>query len=158
MSNAIFPNQRNITIHKPRSKSGDFTTVNLTAAKTAMKNLSYSAYMLYSYFNLNADGFNYYPSKAHICQETALTKNTYYKAMQELECKGYLVPCPGYFSKFDFYESPKKGPCNTEKTDDVSQKSVENIYNNKDENKKLPTPELDAPGGAPEIKNIFFNF
>lgn len=101
-----YPNQRSITIHKPRSEPGEFTYINTSAALEAMANLSYSTYMLYSFFNLNADKFEYCPSPAYICEITALKRNTYYKAMDELKDKGYLVPHEESSTRFDFYERP----------------------------------------------------
>ena len=158
MANPIFPNQRSITIHKQRSEAGEFTYINTLAAIEAMHDLSYSAYMLYSFFNLNANNFKCCPSPTYISEATALKRNTYYKAMDELEDKGYLVLQEGSSTRFDFYERPpKSGNETTKKQDDVYPKLVENTNNNIDNNETSARP-LDALGSLQRANSAFYNF
>lgn len=141
------PNQRVVTIHKPAHKKGDFTTVGITVMLNAMQELSYSGFMLYCYFMLNADGFEQIISPAYILKNTALTKNTYHKAFHELESKGYLVQSANAKTLFDFYEIPKSGTPYTKKQDDAYQNSVENINKQKDKT-DAQAPSRDALGSA----------
>ena len=151
------PNQRIVTINKPVYKKGEFTTIGTAATMDAMKNLSYSAFMLYCYFMLNANNFQLVLSPAYIFENTALTKNTYHKAFHELESQGYLVREAPSTTKFNFYERPKTGkPC-TEKQDDTYQKTVENINKQLEENKKAPALTPEASGFA-QNHNLFYNF
>ena len=158
MSQAIYPNQRSITVHKSKAVRGEFTTINLRATMKAMKDLSYSAYMLYSYCSLNKDGYEFGLSKAYLCENTALSKNTYYSAFHELEEKGYFVCAQESTTKYHFYESPELGHACTKKRDDLYREQVQNINNKQQENKELPALSLDAPGGAPIKTGMFYNF
>ena len=96
----------------------------------AMRNLSYSAFMLYAYCALNANSYEFGLSKAFLCENTALSKNTYYNAFHELKEKRYLVLHPGSTTKYDFYEDPKSGCSTTQKQDTVYQEQVQNTNNN----------------------------
>ena len=153
---SLFPNQRTIKIHKKPVVSGNFTTISVSATMHAMHDLSYSAYMLYSYLSLNADKYEFYLSKEFLCNNTALTRNTYYKAFDELEEKGYLVLRQGYDTKYDFYEFPKTGHTCAKKQDGVCPKTAENTNNNIEKNKESFALSLEATDSAPAINEIFF--
>lgn len=139
------PNQRRITYHKIEGTAG-YTKINIQAAQDAMKNLSYSAYMLYSYMALNANNYEDWFSPAILLQKTSCTESTYRKAFAELLEKGYLVPDENWKSHFTFYEGgaphadkehnrsrktetgvPKNTP--RKKQDGVSKNNTENIEN-----------------------------
>ena len=151
------PNQRIVTIHKPLHKKGRFTTVGTLTMLDAMKRLSYSAFMLYCYLMLNADGFEQVLSPACICKNTALTKNTYHKAFHELEEAGYLVVRNNSKTQFDFYEISKTSMTHTKKEDDTYQKSVENINKQLEENKEAPAHAPEASGFA-QNHSLFYDF
>lgn len=125
--------QRHITIHKSPLKTGAFMTLDLEANTKAMKELSFSAYMLYIYFCINADKYEFWLSKALTCEKTDMSKNTYYSAFNELKSKGYLVPNKSK-TFFDFYDTPnnlnrpKNKNAPPQNWDKVSQKEAEKIY------------------------------
>lgn len=126
------PNQKNITIHKIRSNNKEYSVVNLKANKNAIKDLSYSAYMLYMYFCINADLYSFWLSMKCVCNNTALTRSTYYSALKELEEKGYLYAEDKTF--LEFYEDTslkndihKNSKTNGEKSNSTYQKTTEKI-------------------------------
>ena len=76
---------------------------NKSASQEAMVSLSRSAFYLYSYFLQNDDGWVGTLRRAHVMKITGLSKSAYYRAMDELIDKGYLVDTnDGY----EFYENP----------------------------------------------------
>ena len=154
----LYPNQRSITIHKSRPIPGQFSTINNSATLEAMKTLSYSGYMLYSYLSLNANLYDFSLSMEALRNQTAFKRNTYYNAFHELEEKKYLVRQSGYTSRYDFYERPKSGRRTPKKQDDTYQKTAENINNNIEENKNTLALPLDAPGGAQPATIPIYDF
>lgn len=134
------PNQRKITIHKCDPKK-NYSKIATEANKAAMRDLGYSAYMLYMYLCMNASNFNFILSKVAACADTGLSKNVYYTAFHKLIDKGYLVPKPNTQCLFDFYESPdlmslrpKTGKKATQTRESTVQKQVENIKKNIENN------------------------
>ena len=156
-SKALFANQRTVKIHKKPVRPGKFTTISTAATMHAMHELSYSAYMLYSYLSLNADKYEFYLGKEFICNNTALTRNTYYRAFEELEEKGYLVLRDGFEAKYDFYEIPNAGRTYAQKQDSVYPKTAENT-NNIEKNKESLALPLDAPGNAHSTAIPIYDF
>ena len=95
---------------------------------------------------MNATDVKMVLSKVAVCDETSLTKNTYYAAFAKLVEKGYLVQRPNTKCLYDFYEDPdlgnahpKNGEVRTGKQKSEDPKRVENIkkYGN-----------IEARGGA----------
>lgn len=133
MELTTYPNQRQIAIHKCDGKK-KYSKIDIAANLKAMNTLGYSAYMMYMRLCMNATGFKMILSKAIVCDETSLTKNTYYAAFAKLEEKGYLVQRPNTECLFDFYEDPdlasgrpETGKVRTEKRESESLKQAENI-------------------------------
>lgn len=77
--------QKLIQIHKVREG------VNFVANQQAMKTLSANGYLLYMYLLLHNDKRIWALSSKDVFNKTALTVNTYPKAVKELIEKGYLV-------------------------------------------------------------------
>ena len=139
------PNQRHIITHKARSKRGEYTQINLPANRAAMDVLTYKTYKLYMYLCYNADAYPFHLYKALL--KSALPKNSYYRAFDELVEKGYLVR-RGESNSYDFYEDPaNKDPvpdpvttC-THPGDEVSPNTVQkthNRYTHKDKTRSRP--------------------
>lgn len=102
----VVPNQKVIEIHKVHAKGGRI--LDIKANREAQCNLSAQAYILYMHFILNLPGYQEALSVAHITETTSLSERGYYKAVNELIEKGYLVQEPNaQFSQFyAFYEDP----------------------------------------------------
>ena len=151
MELTTYPNQRQIAIHKCDGKK-KYSKIDIAANLKAMNTLGYSAYMMYMRLCMNATGFKMILSKAIVCDETSLTKNTYYAAFAKLEEKGYLVQRPNTKCLYDFYEDPdlgnahpKNGEVRTGKQKSKAPKQVENIKNNI-ENKARGSADALPPG------------
>ena len=105
---ASHPNQRKITVKKESIKDGDFLTLNRLSFEKALCDLTHGALRLYLYLSGNADNFEFWLSKSHLCNTTGLSRSSYKRAFAELMQKGYII---GNNNSYIFYESPRKrGP------------------------------------------------
>lgn len=104
----VVPNQKVIEIHKIHSKG---KILDITANRNAQYDLTPQAYVLYMHFILNLPKYREALSVAHITETTSLSERGYYKAVNELIEKRYLVKTPSTeFSEFYlFFEEP--APC-----------------------------------------------
>lgn len=84
----LVPNQKVVTIIKSKPKG---YILDIEANKLARKTLSSDAYSLYMYFVLNIPGYTEALSMKHNVEISALSERTYYKAINELIEKRYLV-------------------------------------------------------------------
>lgn len=102
----VAPNQKVVTVHKVHGKSGRI--LDISANKEAMKQLSTDAYVLYMHFILSVPDYTEALSLQHISEVTSLKERTYYKAINELIEKGYLIkePSNNFKDYYGFYESP----------------------------------------------------
>ena len=100
------PNQKVVTIHKVHGKSGKI--LDIASNKKAMKELSLAAYELYMHFILSMPGYTEALSLQSIIETTSLKERTYYKAVNELIEKGYLVKEThnNFKDYYGFYENP----------------------------------------------------
>lgn len=104
----VVPNQKVIEIRKVHAKG---RILDINANRKAQCNLSAQAYVLYMHFILNLPGYQEALSVAYITDSTSLSERGYYKAVNELIEKQYLVKTPStQFSEFYvFFEEPT--PC-----------------------------------------------
>lgn len=102
----VAPNQKVVEIHKVNPKKGKI--LDIASNKQALRELSLAAYALYMHFVLNIPGYQEALSIKSLTESTALSAKTYYKAVNELIEKQYLVKEPNqYFSEYyGFYENP----------------------------------------------------
>ena len=87
----LTPNQKVVTIIKNKPKG---YVLDIEANKIARKTLSSDAYSLYMHFVLNIPGYTEALSMKHITDTSSLSERTYYKAVNELISKGYLIKTP----------------------------------------------------------------
>lgn len=101
----VVPNQKVIEIHKVHAKGGRI--LDIASNRVAQRELSAQAYILYMHLMLNLPGYREALSLKHITDSTSLSERGYYKAVNELIEKKYLVQEPSKeFSEFyGFYES-----------------------------------------------------
>ena len=106
----VVPNQKVIEIHKMHAKGGRI--LDIPTNRKAQCELSAQAYILYMHFILNLPGYKEALSVKYITETTSLSERGYYKAVNELIEKQYLVREPStQFSEFyGFYESPSLHP------------------------------------------------
>lgn len=84
----LAPNQKVVTVVKSKPKG---YILDIDANRAAHKQLSSDAYSLYMHFVLNMPGYTEALSMKHITNATALSERTYYKAVNELIEKRYLI-------------------------------------------------------------------
>ena len=110
------PNQKAIVgWHRiPANKDNPYTTVNTESAKMAAQNLSSpNSFILWYAFCAESNAIDdpdkqrhvYHLSPQAIINQWGLSRTTYYRALEELIEKNYLVP---YNTNYIFYERPKK--------------------------------------------------
>ena len=110
------PNQHKILIHREMPKSDFLQIKNQNWQQMIKETQDYYAFVLYLYFASNANDYNLALSPAAITEATGLARSTYYKKMEFLKDKGYIVEGKG--NQLHFYEVPQKT------------KSAEKIENN----------------------------
>lgn len=100
----LAPNQKVVTVIKCKPKG---YILDIEANKLARKTLSSDAYSLYMHFVLNIPGYTEALSLKHNLNTSALSERTYYKSINELIEKGYLVKTPHEQIKeyYLFYEA-----------------------------------------------------
>ncbi len=87
----LAPNQKIVTVVKSKPKG---YILDIEANKLARKNLSSDAYSLYMHFVLNVPGYTEALSMKYNLATSSLSERTYYKSVNELIEKGYLVKTP----------------------------------------------------------------
>lgn len=100
-----YPNQKVIHIQK-RSYEDNFLQVGNDEWQRAARDLSGSALKLYLYLAGNKDGYDLALSQKAVENATGLSKNTYHRAVEELETKGYLSCTKG--NVYAFSTSPSE--------------------------------------------------
>ena len=100
----LAPNQKVVTVVKSKPKG---YILDIEANKIARKTLSSDAYSLYMHFVLNVPGYTEALSIQHNIETSSLSERTYYKAVNELIAKGYLVKTQHELIKeyYLFYEA-----------------------------------------------------
>jgi len=122
----IVPNQKVVEICKVNPKGKGI--LDIAANKEAMQTLSANGYVLYMHFVLNVPGYLEALSSKYIAETTTLSERGYYKSVEELIEKQYLVreQNPNFKDYFVFYEDPKLRPTPDEKGSD-SDSSLDEI-------------------------------
>ena len=87
----LAPNQKVVTVIKSKPKG---YILDIESNKIARKALSSDAYSLYMHFVLNVPWYTEALSMKHNLDTSSLSERTYYKAINELIEKGYLVKTP----------------------------------------------------------------
>ena len=102
----IAPNQKVVTVRKSKPRG---YVLDIEANKLARKTLSSDAYSLYMHFVLNVPGYTEALSMKHNLDTSSLSERTYYKSVNELIDKNYLVKTPHEQIKeyYIFYEAGK---------------------------------------------------
>lgn len=102
MNQISYPNQKRITIQKTVSdRAHPYSIFNIGALEFAMKTLKNDSFKLWSYLNMNQNGFQFYLSKAD-CNASGI-KN-YHNAVNDLIAKGFLRDDGG--NHYTFLENP----------------------------------------------------
>lgn len=88
------PNQKTIRIgnkNAPKKGDNDYICVFKDVYFEAYRNLTHKSIGLWMYFYGNKQGYQFELSEKAFCQESGISKSSYYSAVKELIEKGYLV-------------------------------------------------------------------
>lgn len=103
MTRYTAPNQKIIRVHKD-SYNGGYLTIGTEEWQEAFKSLKRITFGVYLYLSGNANGFELTLSRRDVMDRLGVSKDTYLRAVKELEEKGYLVHKNG--PVWNFYTTP----------------------------------------------------
>lgn len=103
MARYTAPNQKVIRIHKD-SYNGSYLTIGTEEWQEAFKSLKRITFGVYLYLSGNASGFELTLSRRDVMDRLGVSKDTYLRAVKELEEKGYLAHKNG--PVWNFYTTP----------------------------------------------------
>lgn len=103
MTRYTAPNQKVIRIHKD-SYNGSYLTIGTEEWQAAFKSLKRITFGVYLYLSGNASGFELTLSRRDVMDRLGVSKDTYLRAVKELEEKGYLAHKNG--PVWNFYTTP----------------------------------------------------
>ena len=102
-----YNNQKAIVVNKENSnKKNKYAIFNMISLKTAMKELSPNAFVLWAYMNKNQNGYQFALSPKDALEWGVGSKSSYDRAVKELKKKKYLVET-NQKDYYIFYELPK---------------------------------------------------
>lgn len=103
MTRYTAPNQKIIRVHKD-SYNGSYLTIGTEEWQEAFKSLKRITFGVYLYLSGNANGFELTLSRRDVMDRLGVSKDTYLRAVKELEEKGYLTHKNGPI--WNFYATP----------------------------------------------------
>lgn len=115
MTRYTAPNQKIIRVHKD-SYSGGYLTIGTEEWQEAFKSLKRITFGVYLYLSGNANGFELTLSRRDVMDRLGVSKDTYLRAVKELEEKGYLTHKNG--PVWNFYTTPVNTETDTKESDD----------------------------------------
>lgn len=100
------PNQKIIKINQiKRNSDNKYAMMNLDALQLAMNDLKECGLKMWLYFNKNQNNHGFELSMK-ACEAWGIKKNSYYRGVEELIEKHYLVPTKEGSNIYNFYEAP----------------------------------------------------
>ena len=99
-------NQKIVTINKAKSdKNNLYGIINIEAAQKASRTLKAGAFKLWTYFNLQQDGYKFELSSKHLRDTWGISKKQYDNGIHELIDNGYLIQEHESSNKYIFDEA-----------------------------------------------------
>ena len=114
MTRYTAPNQKIIRVHKD-SYGGGYLTIGTEEWQEAFKSLKRITFGVYLYLSGNANGFELTLSRRDVMDRLGVSKDTYLRAVKELEEKGYLAHKNG--PVWNFYTTPVDMETDAKETD-----------------------------------------
>lgn len=114
MTRYTAPNQKIIRVHK-NSYSGGYLTIGTEEWQEAFKSLKRITFGVYLYLSGNANGFELTLSRRDVMDRLGVSKDTYLRAVKELEEKGYMTHKNG--PVWNFYTTPVDMETDVNETD-----------------------------------------
>jgi hypothetical protein len=99
-------NQKIVIVNKEASdKKHPYSIINVEAATKAGTTLSGNEFKLWFYIAKNQDGYSFALSRVTFCREMNVSSSTYYRAVDTLIEKGYLIQKEEGSNIYCFYEN-----------------------------------------------------
>lgn len=115
MTRYTAPNQKIIRVHKD-SYNGSYLTIGTEDWQEAFKSLKRITFGVYLYLSGNANGFELTLSRRDVMDRLGVSKDTYLRAVKELEEKRYLTHKNG--PVWNFYTTPVDMETDANESDD----------------------------------------
>lgn len=131
MTRYTAPNQKIIRVHKD-SYNGSYLTIGTEEWQDAFKSLKRITFGVYLYLSGNANGFELTLSRRDVMDRLDVSKDTYLRAVKELEEKGYLIHKNG--PVWNFYTTPVIEETIEEETTEETDTKVYDEDNENNEN------------------------
>ena len=125
MTRYTAPNQKIIRVHKD-SYNGGYLTIGTEEWQEAFKSLKRITFGVYLYLSGNANGFELTLSRRDVMDRLSVSKDTYLRAVKELEEKGYLTHKNG--PVWNFYTTPVDMETDTKELDDDNENYESDDY------------------------------
>lgn len=101
------PNQKRVIIKKaPCDKDNLYSVTNQEVELAAMRDLKDGAFRMWRYFSMNQNNYSFDLSQTAISKVTGVSRSTYYRAIDELMLKGYLIAINKNSNIYHFTEVP----------------------------------------------------
>lgn len=137
MTRYTVPNQKVIRIHKD-SYNGSYLTIGTEEWQEAFKSLKRITFGVYLYLSGNASGFELTLSRRDVMDRLGVSKDTYLRAVKELEEKGYLAHKNG--PVWNFYTTPVDMVTDAKESDDDNENN-ENYESGNNESSESESSE-----------------
>ena len=103
---ATIENQKIVIVNKEASdKEHPYSIINLIAEQNAGMTLNGNEFKLWFYIAKNQNGYSFALSKVSFCREMNVSVSTYYRAVDTLIEKGYLIQKEKGSNVYCFYEN-----------------------------------------------------
>lgn len=137
MTRYTAPNQKVIRIHKD-SYNESYLTIGTEEWQDAFKSLKRITFGVYLYLSGNASGFELTLSRRDVMDRLGVSKDTYLRAVKELEEKGYLAHKNG--PVWNFYTTPVDMGTDAKEFDDDNENN-ENYESDNNESSESESSE-----------------
>lgn len=131
MTRYTAPNQKIIRVHKD-SYNGSYLTIGTEEWQEAFKSLKRITFGVYLYLSGNANGFELMLSRRDVMDRLGVSKDTYLRAVKELEEKGYLAHKNG--PVWNFYTTPVDMDTDANESDDDNENNENHESGNHESN------------------------
>lgn len=151
MTRYTAPNQKIIRVHKD-SYNGSYLTIGTEEWQEAFKSLKRITFGVYLYLSGNANGFELTLSRRDVMDRLGVSKDTYLRAVKELEEKGYLTHKNG--PVWNFYTTPVIEETIEEETTEETDTKVYDEDNENHESHDCESGNYEEPNESESGENV----
>ena len=151
MTRYTAPNQKIIRVHKD-SYNGSYLTIGTEEWQEAFKSLKRITFGVYLYLSGNANGFELTLSRRDVMDRLGVSRDTYLRAVKELEEKGYLTHKNG--PVWNFYTTPVIEETIEEETTEETDTKVYDEDNENHESHDCESGNYEEPNESESGENV----